>query len=73
MKYFEDAKDVDGAEALCKMLKKINCLDSRAYHSLLLTYIAAGKTAPEMQRRMEEDRIEMNCELEDLLKRVYPD
>ncbi|XP_057474272.1 pentatricopeptide repeat-containing protein At1g02370, mitochondrial-like [Actinidia eriantha] len=71
LKYFVEAQDVDGAEATCKMLKKINRLDSRAYHSLLLTYIAAGKTASEMQRKMEEDLIEMNCELEDLLKRVY--
>ncbi|GFZ13806.1 hypothetical protein Acr_23g0021910 [Actinidia rufa] len=73
LKYFEEAKDVDGAEAICKMLKKINRLDSSAYHSLLLIYIAAGKTAPEMQRKTEEDLIEMNCELEDLLKRVFPE
>ncbi|PSR94706.1 Pentatricopeptide repeat-containing protein [Actinidia chinensis var. chinensis] len=73
LKYFEEAKDVDDAEAICKMLKKINRLDSSAYHSLLLTYITAGKTAPEMQRKMEEDLIEMNCELEDMLKRVCPE
>ena len=28
LKYFEEVKDVDGGDALCKMLKKINCLDS---------------------------------------------
>lgn len=73
LKYFEEEKDVDGAEELCKMLKKNNCLDSKIYNSLLRTYIAAGKTAPEMRRRMEEEGIEMNCKLESLLERVCPE
>ncbi|KAJ6400945.1 hypothetical protein OIU84_016380 [Salix udensis] len=57
--YFEDEKDVDGAERLCKILKHINRLDSNAYDLLLKTYIAAGKLAPEMRQRLEEDGIEI--------------
>ncbi|KAJ6675022.1 hypothetical protein OIU85_011220 [Salix viminalis] len=70
--YFEDEKDVDGAERLCKILKHINRLDSNAYDLLLKTYIAAGKLAPEMRQRLEEDGIEINPELENLLERVCP-
>ncbi|KAF8401319.1 hypothetical protein HHK36_012253 [Tetracentron sinense] len=73
LKYFEEEKDVNGAEEFCKMLKKINCLDSIAYHLLLNTYMAAGKTAPEMRQRMKEDEIEMSSELENLLQRVCPE
>jgi hypothetical protein len=39
---------------------------------LLKTYIAAGKLAPEMRQRLEEDGIEINPELENLLERVCP-
>ncbi|KAI5565066.1 hypothetical protein BDE02_14G099000 [Populus trichocarpa] len=70
--YFEDEKDVNGAERLCKILKHINRLDSNAYDLLLKTYIAAGKLAPEMRQRLEEDGIEINPELENLLERVCP-
>ncbi|KAI7995411.1 Pentatricopeptide repeat-containing protein [Camellia lanceoleosa] len=72
LKYFEEEKNVDGAEALCKMLKKVNCLDSKAYDSLLRTYIAAGKPAPDMRIRIEADGIEVNSEFENLLETVCP-
>lgn len=72
LKYFEEEKNVDGAEELCKMLKKVNRLDSKAYDSLLRTYIAAGKSAPDMQMRIEADGIEVNSEFENLLETVCP-
>ncbi|PSR85938.1 Pentatricopeptide repeat-containing protein [Actinidia chinensis var. chinensis] len=72
LKYFEEEKDVNGAEEFCKMLKKVNHLDSKAYHSLLHTYVASGKPAPDMRRRMEADGIEMNLDIENLLERVCP-
>ncbi|KAK9280905.1 hypothetical protein L1049_003796 [Liquidambar formosana] len=70
MKYFEEEKDVDGAEDFCKMLKKVNCLDSKAYHLLLQIYKSAGQTAPNMRQRMEVDEVEINCELQHLLETV---
>lgn len=73
LKYFEEEKDVDSAEQFCKILKLLNCLNSNAYHLLLKTYVAAGKLAPEMRQRLEEDDIEINVELEDLLQRVCPE
>ncbi|KAG6785022.1 hypothetical protein POTOM_010744 [Populus tomentosa] len=69
---FEDEKDVDGAERLCKIWKQLNRLNSNAYILLLKTYIAAGRLAPEMRQRLEEDNIEINPELENLLERVSP-
>ncbi|KAH8517216.1 hypothetical protein H0E87_005243 [Populus deltoides] len=72
LNYFEDEKDVDGAERLCKIWKQINRLKSNAYILLLKTYIAAGRLAPEMRQRLEEDNIEINPELENLLERLSP-
>ncbi|KAJ6338606.1 hypothetical protein OIU76_008137 [Salix suchowensis] len=72
LNYFEDEKDVDGAERLCKIWKQNNRLNSNAYILLLKTHIAAGRLAPEMRQRLEEDNIEMNPELENLLERVSP-
>ncbi|XP_021904456.1 pentatricopeptide repeat-containing protein At1g02370, mitochondrial isoform X1 [Carica papaya] len=69
-KYFREGKDVDGAEEFCRGLKQFDCLDSNAYSLLLRTYIAAGRSAPEMQRRLEQDNIEINQELEELLANV---
>ncbi|KAJ6390374.1 hypothetical protein OIU77_024565 [Salix suchowensis] len=72
LNYFEDEKDVDGAERLCKIWKQNNRLNSNAYILLLKTHIAAGRLAPEMRQRLEEDNIEINPELENLLERVSP-
>lgn len=72
LKYFEEEKNVDGVEELCKMLKKVNHLDSKAYDSLLRTYIAAGKSAPDMRMRIEADGIKVNSEFENLLETVCP-
>lgn len=70
MKYFEEERDVEGAEKLCGILKKANCLDSEAYKLLLQTCVAASKTAPEIRQRIKDDGVEMNSELEDLLRKV---
>ncbi|XP_057954959.1 pentatricopeptide repeat-containing protein At1g02370, mitochondrial-like [Malania oleifera] len=72
LKYFEEEKDVDGAEEFCKMLKQVYFLDSEVYHLLLNIYIVAGRTAPEMHKRLEEDGIEISSELENLLESVCP-
>ncbi|KAI8002389.1 Pentatricopeptide repeat-containing protein [Camellia lanceoleosa] len=72
LKYFEEEKNVDGAEELCKMLKKVNRLDSKAYDSLLRTYIAVGKPAHDIRMRIEADGIEVNSEFENLLEMVCP-
>ncbi|XP_052209876.1 pentatricopeptide repeat-containing protein At1g02370, mitochondrial-like [Diospyros lotus] len=72
-KYFEEKRDVDGAEQLCKLLKKVNYLDSKAYHSLLQTYVAAGKLAPDMRTRMEADGIDTRGEIGALLEKVLGD
>ncbi|GAV83065.1 PPR domain-containing protein [Cephalotus follicularis] len=73
LKYYEEEKDVDGAERFCHILKNMNSLNSNYYHLLLKTYEAAGKVAPKMHQRLEEDSIDVNPELEKLLLRVCPE
>ncbi|XP_042516543.1 pentatricopeptide repeat-containing protein At1g02370, mitochondrial-like isoform X2 [Macadamia integrifolia] len=70
--YFEKGGDVDGAEEFCRLLKKVNHLDSVAYHLLLCVYVAAGKSEPEMRRRIEADEIEMSPEIEHQLEIICP-
>ncbi|KAM1607408.1 hypothetical protein ACFXTH_028171 [Malus domestica] len=48
LKYFEDEKDVDGAENFCEILKRLGCLSCNEYYLLLRTYVAAGKSDLEM-------------------------
>uniref|UniRef100_A0A1D1XK80 Pentatricopeptide repeat-containing protein At4g01990, mitochondrial n=1 Tax=Anthurium amnicola TaxID=1678845 RepID=A0A1D1XK80_9ARAE len=45
LRYFEEHKDVDGAEAFCNTLKKLDCFDSEAYGSL--QRIRESRTATE--------------------------
>ncbi|XP_017982141.1 PREDICTED: pentatricopeptide repeat-containing protein At1g02370, mitochondrial [Theobroma cacao] len=68
--YFMKERDVDAAEEFCRILKSKNGLDSNAYHLLLKTYVAAGKVAPDMRRRLEVDGIQLSQELQDLLVNV---
>ncbi|KAM0957655.1 hypothetical protein ACFX1Q_000856 [Malus domestica] len=72
LKYFEDEKDVDGAEKFCKILKRLGCLSCNEYCLLLKTYIAAGKSDPAMRQRLKEEHIEISpeLELENLLEKV---
>ncbi|XP_065860309.1 pentatricopeptide repeat-containing protein At1g02370, mitochondrial [Euphorbia lathyris] len=68
--YFCREKDVDGAEKFYQIFKLVDGIDSETYAWLLKTYIAAGKSAPDMRRRLKEDNIEISHELENLLERV---
>ncbi|KAM1494028.1 hypothetical protein ACFX10_025728 [Malus domestica] len=54
LKYFEDEKDVDGAEKFCNILKRP----------------AAGKSDPAMRQRLKEEHIEISPEIENLLEMV---
>ncbi|KAL8138962.1 hypothetical protein V2J09_004963 [Rumex salicifolius] len=73
-KYFEEEKDVDGAEKLFKLMKNLKCLNSNSYLCLLRVYVAAEVTAPDMRQRMKEDgvEIEITSEHEILLEKVCP-
>ncbi|XP_010249890.1 PREDICTED: pentatricopeptide repeat-containing protein At1g02370, mitochondrial-like [Nelumbo nucifera] len=68
LKYFEEERNVEGAEKFCKMLKEVNCLNSEVYHLLLRTYVAAGRRDPALPKRMEDDKIEMTDEIKNLLE-----
>ncbi|KAJ0699373.1 putative tetratricopeptide-like helical domain superfamily [Helianthus annuus] len=70
LEYFEKEKDVAGAEKLYKILQKLKCVDDKVYSHLLQTYIAAGKTEPDMGQRIERDGIVVTTELGNMLKKV---
>lgn len=67
-KYFEKERDIEGAEKVYKILKRLNCVDDKVYGLLLQTYMAAGKSDPDMHRRIEGDGILLTPELENMLK-----
>ncbi|KAJ0245265.1 Pentatricopeptide repeat-containing protein [Hirschfeldia incana] len=69
---FEEAKDVDGAEELCRILSKWRPLDSETVSFLIKTYAAAGKTCPDMRERLFRQQIEVSEEMQDLLETVCP-
>ncbi|XP_010542838.1 PREDICTED: pentatricopeptide repeat-containing protein At1g02370, mitochondrial [Tarenaya hassleriana] len=70
--HYQKTEDVDGAEEFCRILKHFRPFDSDIYTLLLKTYVAAGKTSPDMQERLEGDAIEVNDELKELLHKVCP-
>ena len=72
LNYFEEEKDVDTAEKVLNILRPVHRLNSNDYQLLIKIYIAAGKCAPEMRRRLEQDGIRVSCEVEELLQRVCP-
>nr|AFN53641.1 pentatricopeptide repeat-containing protein [Linum usitatissimum]AMY26647.1 hypothetical protein [Linum usitatissimum] len=71
--YFEEEKDVEGAEKMWKILKCINRCDSTVYRLLMKTYIAAGKSAVDMRTRLAEDAVEVDEEIQRLLDVVCPE
>ncbi|PIN05306.1 hypothetical protein CDL12_22152 [Handroanthus impetiginosus] len=73
LNYFKREGDASSAEEFYKLMKRINCVDSNVYKSLLETYVAAGRTLADMRVRIEEDRIEISRDLEDLLAKVCPE
>ncbi|KAG9457852.1 hypothetical protein H6P81_002360 [Aristolochia fimbriata] len=70
LKYYEEEKDVDGAEVFYKKLKKVNYINEEAYAYLLRTYIAAGKSNPLIREQMKDDEVEISSDMEKLLERV---
>uniref|UniRef100_J3KZ34 Pentacotripeptide-repeat region of PRORP domain-containing protein n=2 Tax=Oryza brachyantha TaxID=4533 RepID=J3KZ34_ORYBR len=69
-KYFEEHKDVEGAERFCNCLRQVGSIDSKAYEFLLRTYVAAGKTSRSIRQRIKEDKIEICYDIGKLLKRI---
>ncbi|KAL8149144.1 hypothetical protein AgCh_006232 [Apium graveolens] len=67
MEYFKKDGDVNGAEMLCEILKKLKRLDHVAYKLLLEIYVAASRTAPEMRMRIMDDGIEIRIWLQVLI------
>lgn len=69
-KYFEEQKDVQGAERFCRCLRALGCIDGKAYESLLRTYLAAGETSRSLRQQIKDDKIEICYDIGKLLKRL---
>lgn len=68
--YFKLESDVSGAEELYKLMKRINCVDSHFYESLLQIYDEAGQKLRDVRARIERDGVDISSELEDLVESV---
>ncbi|KAM0833424.1 hypothetical protein ACQ4PT_064264 [Festuca glaucescens] len=69
-KYFEEQKDVEGADRFCRCLRMLGCIDGKAYESLLRTYLAAGQTSRSLRQQIKDDKIEICYDIGKLLKRM---
>ncbi|KAF7012237.1 hypothetical protein CFC21_026445 [Triticum aestivum] len=69
-KYFEEQKDVQGAEGFCCCLRALGCIDGKAYESLLRTYLAAGETSRSLRQQIKDDKVEICYDIGKLLKRL---
>ncbi|XP_030454936.1 pentatricopeptide repeat-containing protein At1g02370, mitochondrial-like [Syzygium oleosum] len=70
LKHFEETKDTDSAEKFYELLKNEEGVKVIASKVLLKTYIAAGRTAPEIREMLERDDIIMDDELYNLCEKV---
>ncbi|KAK8913781.1 Pentatricopeptide repeat-containing protein [Platanthera zijinensis] len=72
LKHFEEAGDVEGMEKLCMSLKKLGFLDSpsKAYESLIRTYVTAGKRSSSLRQRIFDANVELDPKMYKLLGKV---
>ncbi|KAK6919090.1 Pentatricopeptide repeat [Dillenia turbinata] len=71
MAYFEQGKDVEGAESLIEILKKsTDDVGAEVFESLIRTYAAAGKTSPVLRRWLKMENIEVSGAVKNLLDTV---
>ncbi|CAN6446184.1 unnamed protein product [Victoria cruziana] len=70
MTHFEEQHDVDGAENLVQILKKVGGVSSSVYESLIRTYAAAGRKSPNMRQRLEAENLKVNAETETMLQSI---
>ncbi|KAF8672448.1 hypothetical protein HU200_049659 [Digitaria exilis] len=67
LNHFMDQKDVEAAEEIVSMLQKHVSLTRDVYHSLLKTYVCAGKPASDLLERMKKDGLEADEETDRIL------
>ncbi|CAL4934216.1 unnamed protein product [Urochloa decumbens] len=65
--HFMDQKDVEAAEEMASMLQKLVPLTRDVYHSLLKTYVRAGKPVSDLLERMKKDGLEADEETDRIL------
>lgn len=68
MAYFEENKDVAGAEKFLELLQRVeNDLGAEVFEAVIRTYAAAGKNSPGMRRRLKMENVLVSESTEKLL------
>lgn len=67
---YVEAKDVDGIEKFCEILKKLDSLSLSVYESLIHAYAVADRRDPSLRRRIKDEKIELSPKTLELLDRV---
>lgn len=70
LQWYEKARDVDGVEKFCKILKKLDCLGPSVYESLIHTYAVADRRDPSLRKRIKDEKIELSPKTLELLDKV---
>ncbi|KAG1346922.1 pentatricopeptide repeat-containing protein [Cocos nucifera] len=71
MAYFEEKKEVAGAEKFIELLQKVEMdLGPEIFEALIRTYAAAGKNSPGMRRRLKMENVVVSEPAEKLLDTV---
>ncbi|XP_073108707.1 large ribosomal subunit protein mL101 (rPPR4) isoform X2 [Elaeis guineensis] len=71
MAFFEEQKDVAGAEKFIELLQKVEMdLGPEIFEALIRTYAAAGKNSPGMRRRLKMENVVASQATEKLLDTV---
>ncbi|XP_057782233.1 pentatricopeptide repeat-containing protein At1g02370, mitochondrial-like [Salvia miltiorrhiza] len=67
---FKLDNDATGAEEFYELMKRMNCVDTHFYESLLRIYAGAGQNLPDVRARVERDGVKISTELQDLIASV---
>ncbi|CAL4942636.1 unnamed protein product [Urochloa decumbens] len=67
LNHFIEQKDVEAAEEMVSMLQKLLPLTRDVYHSLLKTYVCAGKPVSDVLERLKKDGFEADEETDRIL------
>uniref|UniRef100_A0A0D9V029 Pentacotripeptide-repeat region of PRORP domain-containing protein n=1 Tax=Leersia perrieri TaxID=77586 RepID=A0A0D9V029_9ORYZ len=58
LKYFEEHKDVEGAERFCNCLSMLGCIDGKTYESLQRSYFPTDKASHSCHQQIKEDYVD---------------
>ncbi|XP_057818316.1 pentatricopeptide repeat-containing protein At5g27460 [Cryptomeria japonica] len=70
LNHFANNGNVEGAAEFIDRLRPFKCVTTEAYNLVLSTYVKAGKPAPNILKKMAQDKVKPDQETDRLLKLV---